>query len=217
MKTLKGSNFLLLTLLVASFANAMQIKAPDIAENGAVIPIEIWLDQAMTAGQVLELIVNGEPAAQVRVMEGKLSRFSIRVKGSQNDTSILARVITKGRELDSASRNVDVRITSPVSGSPTTAGPFRVRTNPGDLKILMESQNGFSDTFVVQDTGFRVLISGSRVITKNPYVGVMGEFSDRATAAVDEQARWTPSNPVAPPASLGAGDDPTVVGGSYRP
>ena len=41
----------------------MTIKAPDLAENGAVIPVEINLDKPLTAGQRLELLVNGEPLA----------------------------------------------------------------------------------------------------------------------------------------------------------
>lgn len=195
-------------------AYAMTIKAPDIAENGAVVPVEIRLDRPMTAGQSLELLVNGEPAAQVRVMEGKLSLFSTRVKGAQNNTTITARVIANGRELDSASRNVVVNLTGPVGGTPTSVGYMRVRTASGDLKMLMNSENGFAGTLVVQDAGFRAEISGSAVLSRNPFVGLKGEFSDQVSASIDGR---TQQDVVKAQPSLGAGDDPQVVGGSFKP
>lgn len=198
---------------------AMTIKAPDIVENGAVVPVEIRLDRPMTAGQILELLVNGEPAAQVRVMEGKLSLFSARVRGSQSNTSIVARVIANGRELDSASRNVEVRIIAPVGGTPTSVENTKVRAQSGDLKMLMNSANGFAGTLVVQDAGFRVEISGSAVISRNPFVGLKGEFSDRVSASINASNSWQTqqSGYAKAEPSLGAGDDPEVVGGSYRP
>jgi hypothetical protein len=148
----------------------------------------------MTAGQSLELLVNGEPAAQVRVMEGNLFLFSTRVKGAQNNTTITARVIANGRELDSASRNVEVRIIAPVGGSPTSTGAMKVRTQSGDFKVLMSSENGFAGTLVVQDAGFRAEISGSTVISRNPYVGVMGEFSGQVSASINEQMQQDVAN-----------------------
>lgn len=185
MKTLNRSTFLLLALLAASPVNAMRIKAPNIAENGSVIPVEISLDQPMTAGQHLDLLVNGDLAAQVRVVEGKLTLFSTRVKGSQNNTAIVVRVIANGREIDSASRNVGVTTTSSARGAPTTAGHIKVRTQPGDFKALLVSENGYSGTLVVQDTGFRAEISGSAVLSKNPIVFLKGEFSDQVSASID--------------------------------
>lgn len=219
MKTLKRSSFLLLALLIANPAYAMQIKAPDIAENGAVVPVEITLDRPMTAGQILELQVNGEPAAQVRVVEGKLSLFSTRVRGAQSNTIIVARVIANGRELDSASRNVVVNLTKPVGGTPTSVENTRVRAQSGDIKMLMLSENGFAGTLVVQDAGFRVEISGSALISRNPYVGLKGEFSDRVSASINASNSWQTqqSSYAKAEPSLGAGDDPKVVGGSFKP
>lgn len=187
MKTLNRSTFLLLALLAASPVNAMRIKAPNIAENGSVIPVEISLDQPMTAGQHLDLLVNGDLAAQVRVVEGKLTLFSTRVKGSQNNTAIVVRVIANGREIDSASRNVAVTVGDPVrAGGPSTPSEaMRVRTQTGDIKLLMDSANGFAGTLVIQDAGFRAEISGSAVISKNPYIYVKGEFSDRVSASIN--------------------------------
>lgn len=215
MKTLNRSTFLLVALLTASPVNAMQIKAPNVAENGGVIPVEITLDQPMTAGQRLDLLVNGDLAAQVRVVEGKLTLFSTRVKGSRNNTAIVVRVIANGRELDSASRNVGVTITSPARGAPTTAGQIKVRTQPGDFKALLVSENGYSGTLVVQDAGFRAEISGSAVLSRNPYINVKGEFSDQVSASINGRTQQDVVARAQP--STGTGDDPKVVGGSYKP
>jgi predicted secreted protein len=170
-------------VLVDVPAYAMVIKAPDIAENGAVIPVEIKLDKPMTAGQHLDLQVNGELAARVRVMEGKLSTFSTRVQAAHNDTVIAARVMANGSEIESASRNVHVTITAQINGLPTSVGSMKERKSNGEIKLLLNSENGFAGTLVLQDTGFHVEISGSSIIAKNPLVSASGEFSDQITAS----------------------------------
>ena len=167
-------------------AYAMTIKAPDLAESGRGITVAINLDKPLTAGQRLDLLVNGELAAQVKVVQGKLTAFTTRVKGSQNNTTITARVIANGSELDSASRNVVVTLTVPVGGSPTSARNFKSAPRNGIFKLLMSSENGFSGTLVLQDTGFRVEISGSPSISKDPFISVDGEFSDQLTAHIVE-------------------------------
>jgi hypothetical protein len=188
---LKRSRFLWLALLVAGPVNAMRVVAPNIAENGYVVPVEVRLDRPMTAGQRLDLLVNGEPAAQIRLVEGKLSFFSTRVIGAQSNITITARVIaTNGRELDSASYSSEVRTPVEVSGSTTTVvEPMKVRTQSGDFKVLMTSKNGFAGTLVVQDAGFRAEISGSTLISRNPFIGVKGEFSDQVSASINGQTQ----------------------------
>lgn len=198
-------------------AYAMTIKAPDIAENGAVIPVEIKLDKPLTAGQHLDLLVNGTLAAQVRVVEGKLSAFSARVKGAQNNTTIAARVIANGSELDSASRNTKVTIIAPAGGSPTVVGDMKVRVQSGDLRVVMVSENGFSGPLVLQDSGFRAEISGSSALAKNPFIGVNGKFSNQLTVSIDglHQAAAKPVNP--PVASATAPPSFTLESPDYQP
>lgn len=176
-------------VLAGAPAHAMLINAPDRAENGAVIPVEIKLNRPMSAGQRLDLLVNGELAAQVKVVEGKLSAFTTRVKGSRNPTTIVARVVANGGELDSASRNIDVGTPEPVNGSPTTVDSMKIRNESGDIKLLMSSKNGFSGPLVLQGTGFRAEISGSSILTMNPYIRVNGEFSGQITASINGQTQ----------------------------
>lgn len=175
-------------LLVVAPVFAIQISAPDRAENGAVIPVAIKLDKPLLAGQQLDLLVNGETAAQVKVVSGKLSAFSTRVKGSQNTTTVAARIHANGSELDSASQNITVTITAPMVSSPTVASIMKVKAQNGEIKLLMTSENGFAGIIFLQDTGFHVEISGSSVISKNPYISANGEFSDQATASFIAQS-----------------------------
>lgn len=169
-------------------AYAMLIKAPDTAENGAVIPVDIKLSTPMSAGQRLDLLVNGELAVQVRVVEGKLSAFSTRVKGSKSNTTITARIIANGSAIDSATYNTNVGVTAQASGSPTAVVGVREQKLNGEIKLLMQSENGFAGTLVLQDTGFRAEINGSSVMPKNPFIGVKGEFSENLTATIHGQA-----------------------------
>jgi hypothetical protein len=191
------SKWLIATLALAGVpAYAMTIQAPNIAENGAVIAVSIKLDKPLLTGQRLDLLVNGELAAQIRVVEGRLSSFETRVKGSQSNTTITARVIANGSELDSASRNVALTIAATVSGSPTAVGAMKTRARNGEIKLLMDSENGFSGTLVLQDTGFRAEVSGTSLIARNPMIGVSGEFSDRVTASIDGQEQQAAAKPM---------------------
>lgn len=187
-------------------AYAMLIKAPDTAENGAVIPVDIKLSTPMSAGQRLDLLVNGELAVQVRVVEGRLSGFSTRVKGSQSNTTITARVIANGSAIDSATYNINVGVPAQASGSPTIVGGVRERKLNGEIILLMQSENGFAGTLVLQDTGFRAEINGSSVMPKNPFIGVKGEFSENLTATIHGQVSLavTPSPAAAKAAASAA-------------
>ncbi len=213
------SKLLVFILALAGMpAYAMTIKAPDIAENGAVIPVEILPDRPLTAGQRIDLLVNGEPVAQVRVITGSLSAFSTRVKGTQLNTTISARVIANGGEIDAASRNIAVTISVTASGAPTVVGDMRVRALNGDLKVLMTSENGFSGILILQDTNFRVEISGTAGIARHPMVGVKGDFTDQATASMDGQTQQPVAKPAVaqPAAQPGADYDPRAARGGYK-
>jgi hypothetical protein len=167
-------------------AHALHINAPDRAENGAVIHVEITFDQPLTAGQSLDLLVNDQLAAQVRMVKGKLSAFTTRVQGSRSNTTIAARALgTSGNEIGRTSRGVRLTILAPVSGSPTTARVAKAQTQNGNIKILMAAENGFTGPLVLQDTGFHAEIFGSASLARNPFIGLKGDFSDQVTASIN--------------------------------
>lgn len=219
--TIKRSFVLLIwsVLLASATAQALQLVAPDVAENGAVIPVEVRLDRPLTAGQQIDLIVNGQPTAQLRVVEGSVSFFATRVKGSRNPSTITARVLAGGRETGSVSRDVTVTIPATVGGSPTPVGPIKVRNSGGDVKLLLSSENGFPGALVLQGAGFHVEVSGGASMSRFPFVGIKGNVSGEVTASLSGQtmkmADSATSGPRHEPSSS-PGDDPKVVGGSYR-
>lgn len=172
--------------LVGVPAYAMTVKVTDRAEAGGTIPVAINLDQPLTEGQHLDLLVNGELAAQVKVLKGKLTAFSTRIKGTKSNTTITVRVVANERVIDSISRNIDVGFTVAVDGSPSSARHIKAVAQNGIVKLLISSENGFSGTLILQDTGFLVEISGSSVISRNPYISVNGEFTDQLTAHIAE-------------------------------
>jgi len=172
-------------VLAISPAHALTLKAPDVAENGAVIPVDVTLNSPLTAGQQLEVMVNGQVAARVRVSKGKVRSFNTRVKGSHNSTTIAARVMAGGREVDSGSRNLRVTMPAQVTGSPSAAGPIKMRSGGGSVRLLITSQNGYAGTLVLNGSDLQVEIDGSTSMSRNPLIGVGGDFSGNVTASIN--------------------------------
>lgn len=180
-------------LLLSSSVFALQIATPDVAENGAVIPVTIRLDTPLTAGQQLQVIVNDVLTAQVKVQEGKISSFTTRVKGAQNNTVITANVISNGVVQDSGNRELKVTITAAVSGTASApGGNMRTKKSPGEIKLLMMAENGFADAIVLQDSGFKAEIVGSNGISKNPFITITGNFTDQISVTTGSISVSTP-------------------------
>jgi predicted secreted protein len=186
---------LVAAMLVIFPAHALTVKAPDMAENGAVVPVEISLSAPLGAGQQLELIVNGEMAARVKVGKGKLRSFHTRVKGSRVNTNVSARVLANGRELDTGSRNVRVTMPAPVGGTPSAAGPIKIRSSGGSATLLIASQNGYAGTLVLSGADLQVEIVGSTSLSKNPLIGIRGDFSGNVTASINGQTMVATASP----------------------
>ncbi len=86
----------------------VKIKAPDIAENGAVIPITIT---SKLAGSKVAIFQNANPEATVAVFtvpEGGIIDYSVRIKMAKTGT--VTAVVEAGGKLYSASKEVKVTI-----------------------------------------------------------------------------------------------------------
>jgi len=185
-----------LLFLVGAPAEAMIIHAPDMAEHGGVIPVEIRPGKPLSAGQRLVLMVNGETAAQFRVVKGTLTAIVTRIKGTRNITTVVARVVAGGSEMDSGSRNIRVNLTVPDGGPATAPGGVMMRNRGGgDVLMRLSSANGFSGTLLLQGNGLLVEITGSLLLTANPIIGVRGDFSGQVTASINGQTRQATANP----------------------
>jgi len=184
-------SLILLLLFYCAPVFALNLKAPDIAENGAVIPITVGLDNPLVAGQELDILVNDEVAARFRVFEGQTTSLSTRVMSFQRSASVSASVIdiNNRREIDRADKTIKVTIpSSPHKGDPTVIGKLRERIKNGQYKALLSAGNGFIGTLDLKGSGYHAAFIGSRIITKNPYLGVNGNFSDKLASIVDPKA-----------------------------
>jgi len=85
------------------------IKAPDIAENGAVVPVEVTSGIAGTTSIAIIAEKNAQPlAADFDLMGGALGFISTRIKMGQ--TSLIRAVVTAGGKTYTAAKEVKVTI-----------------------------------------------------------------------------------------------------------
>ena len=85
------------------------IKAPDIAENGAVVPVEVTSGIAGTSSIAIIAEKNAQPlAADFDLMGGALGFISTRIKMGQ--TSLIRAVVTAGGKSYTAAKEVKVTI-----------------------------------------------------------------------------------------------------------
>jgi sulfur-oxidizing protein SoxY len=85
------------------------IKAPDIAENGAVVPVEVTSNIAGTTGIAIIAEKNGTPlVGNFTLSGGALGFISTRIKMGQ--TSLVRVVVTAGGKSYTAAKEVKVTI-----------------------------------------------------------------------------------------------------------
>ncbi len=93
----------------AADSHDILIKAPDIAENGAVVPVEVTSKIAGTTGIVLMVEKNAQPmVADFELMNGADGYVSTRIKMGQ--TSNVRVVVKAGGKTYSAVKEVKVTI-----------------------------------------------------------------------------------------------------------
>jgi sulfur-oxidizing protein SoxY len=90
-------------------SDAIKIKAPDIAENGAVVPVSVSTDMADVESIALLAEGNNQPlVATFMLGEGALADVSTRIK--MGKTSDVIAVVKSGGKLYSARKSVKVTI-----------------------------------------------------------------------------------------------------------
>ena len=120
---------LLLGSTVSYADDRMKIRAPDVAENGNVVPVSVKLFSPMFPGQTLKIFSNGELATSVRTVGLSITTFSTRVRmfgsgaievrlADQND-----QVVLNARK----AVQINIAATVPESGNPKTNVRKRVR------------------------------------------------------------------------------------------
>jgi len=176
------------SLLVAMPAYALNIKTPDRIENGAIIPIEVLPQNPLTSGQQLELLVDGQLAAQLKVVSGKITSLDTRVKGTRNASVVTARVLANGSEREKGSWTLNVVVPARMDTTLTASTSVKAKSVKGGVRVLINSANGFSGTLVLQGAGFHVHITSGPAMSRNPLVGLKGDISGPVTATIDGQS-----------------------------
>jgi len=156
----------------------IQVKAPEIAENGAVVPVEITFNPPLQAGEGVDVRVNGALATALVVQEGQVATWLLRLQfpasgtvqvqaGSSTAEKFVK--VTVGGSLDSMA-NVALF-------TPEVAGSFKIRTTTGDTRLLLSGALK-AGRLLVSGSGFRVAVSGSPYVARNPYFGFKGSVRE---------------------------------------
>lgn len=80
-----------------------------------------------------------------------------------------------------ASKKVAVGVGASARGIPTNidkSGEYKERIISGSYKALTRAENGFGNTLVLEDTGFKIFLTGSNIVSKSLFIGIEGRFSD---------------------------------------
>ena len=211
-----------LFLLSAPGVAGLSVKVPDIAENGAVVPVRITLGSPLLAGDKLVLNTSQRPAAAVFEVSGKtgLSEVSTRLR-LMGSGYIEAEVQRKTGSLERDSKNIKVAIGAriPARGS-GAVGNQKVRGRGNSIKMLlfdkMAEDSHIRSIEVAVDNGV-IRGSLSPYVSANPYFAFKGAFiADNArlvlnTAPGALQPVRTASQPPARQFEAGANTDPSPV------
>lgn len=182
-----GSNGLLASLLPAIqsgqfSSDGINIRAPDLAENGAVVPLEINLSPPLVKGDRLYVIVNDEYVSHVVTVDDhiELTKFSIRVRMPR--TGLLRGVVLNpGNQMRVVTKNVRITIGADMN-STEGGGTFSHRAraqktmSSSEVKMLMNSP--MSTSWSVKEVNVRfggygnVNIAMTTVASKNPFIGI---------------------------------------------
>jgi predicted secreted protein len=164
-------------------ANDIQVKAPDIGENGSVIPVEINANRTFSAGERLFLVVNDRyVAASVTPYNPRAMVFlSTRVKMVQTG-ALRAVLVDKTGRIYVASKEVKVIIGSNDPNQPQNGalGEVKMRTVNSNgrlsVKALLDSPqapNLYAKSLSYLVDGEKLVEVGlTPVSSKNPFVEV---------------------------------------------
>ena len=170
------SSLILLVLCQTSHA-ALNLVAPDIAENGGVVPVSLQIDPPLVEGDSAVILTNGSAALTTSVT-GTMSvnEVSTRVRAfSVGPYTLEAKVRRSNGEVELVSKEITVNIAAnPVvdENDPPTNFSVKYRENDGVVKMLVtSSQDAGSYVGEIRiNTPTGVLTSlGTPCVSKNPY------------------------------------------------
>ena len=169
----------------------LSIVAPDVAENGAVVPLEVTASSPLVNGEKLYVIVNDEFVSHIVIPQGRIEvqKFSIRSRMPQTGY-LRGIIIDKQNKIRAASKEVRVGVGAAMNSSePGGSFSHKVRAvkNHSDAEIKFLINSPMSDVNYLKTMNIKYGDSGNVVISlttaasKNPFIGittVAGDYSN---------------------------------------
>ncbi|GAB6051223.1 hypothetical protein JCM17960_00430 [Magnetospira thiophila] len=153
----------------------LTLKAPDIAENGAVVPVSVDLDRPLAGGDVLRLSSNGHHAMDIQADQAVgLKQVSTRLKFDRTG-DFEAVVLRGGQSVAMGSQRIKITIgDSPRNGTNSGETTIRHRANGETIKILLKHgmyANDYLKELVVRADGGNIIAKLTPWVSMNPYFG----------------------------------------------
>lgn len=187
----------MITIVVLSFFTITSAYAeirirdypPNTPINGKVVPSEAVFSPPLKQGEKVIVVIDGKNAMQIDVVEGEVTKLSTRFKLSTSGEITYERLVA-GVKQESAKKYVLVKNGEAPNGSPSQlikgAKLLREKVTQGSYKCLAYTKNGFGNILVLQEPGFKVEVTGTNAVSNNVYIGIEGNFSDKAISSFAE-------------------------------
>lgn len=145
------------------------IEAPFVAENGAVVPVNIKFNPPLNKGDKFILSINNDYVAEVYVDEGSLWLFQYRVlmKDSQNKIFVNC----SPRNCRGEAFNTSATLTAPLQTFNSRPSGIRHAISDGSAKFLVSSDSTNQGTFEVLSNSFKARVMLTNYTVKNPFFG----------------------------------------------
>ena len=176
----------------------LTLKAPDVAENGTVVPVTMSLDVPLEAGDKLYLDAGDGNISHLVEVSGSITLESLSVRVRKQANKIKARVIrANGGEIE-ATKYIDgpVDKSVPTYGS-NTGSKCKKRKKNDQIKMLCRNDmamKGFIESVVYNFPDGQISLFVTPYASKNPYFGLKGGFNaEDAQVTIDTSTvKYTP-------------------------
>lgn len=183
-----GLPVLVMLLCSQSVFGGLTVKAPDIAENGAVVPVAIKLDSPLVSGDKLTINTPSRQGVAVFEVTGRtgLTLASTRVRMMATGY-VEAVVHRRDGSVEQERKNVEVTIGARIPDTGSSAIKERIRARRNNIKMLISNKmarDGYIRNLEVTVDNGTIKGALSPYLSQNPYFGFTGSFSaDRAQVA----------------------------------
>lgn len=156
-------------------AGGVSLRAPSIAENGSVVPVEITLQSPLAPGDTMIISGDGERALEIKTNTHPVSMVSTRLRLSNGKVSAYA--IRGNGQVDSGTQYIRIGIPA---GNPPSSGnggtEHKVRASGREVKMLFSNDMAMSghihNVVINPENGGPIYVTFTPRMSKNPYLGV---------------------------------------------